>query len=293
MPNVVIELLPYALLGTGILAAILFVVALWYFRRSRRDPYWVLRRNASRIGWRVFLTSLTLFGLVGVVWVGTSILARFTGDNLVMMDATETVVATATTASVPPSFTPTLFLDDGGGDRLTGDPPDPTATIELTASSTATPTEVIPTATATQQLTRTPRPQPTPTLTAVPTQFSVVPRESNIVPGNDAELMFLGIGGSVDENLQLAEQSASLAAGLPRIFFAVGYSGMQDGAAWERALFRDDTFLQGGAYLWTAGETGEMVNFFGDSEGFAAGEYEIRLYLAGKPVAVQGFTIVE
>lgn len=293
MPNLLRDLLPYALAGIFLLAVILLLVAFWYFRRSRRDPYWLLRRNASRAGVRVFLVSLALFGIVAVGCLSTGVAAWIMRDTELATATPVALLLEQTDTPAPPLRTATVPPTASAGPVAAEPSETPTHTPEATTTSTRMPSSTPRSPTATMQPSATSSPMPTVTPTVTPTTSPVVPRESGVLPGPNAELTILGVAGAVDADLQLLGENNVLEAGAPRIYFSVSFAGMTGGMAWERALFRDGVLVLSGAYLWNAGEAGDMVNFFGLADGFPAGDYEIRLYLAGKQVADMQFSLVE
>lgn len=110
------------------------------------------------------------------------------------------------------------------------------------------------------------------------------PLASKVTAPPGADLTIVAVASAVTADLQPVNPDASLQAGITRLYFWVAYRGMVDGVAWERLLLRDGRVIQGGAYLWNGGAEGTALHFFGDAEGFAPGEYEIRLAFSGVTV---------
>lgn len=117
------------------------------------------------------------------------------------------------------------------------------------------------------------------------------PLTSEVTPLPGADLTIVAVASAVTADLQPVNPDAPLQAGITRLYFWVAYRGMVDGMAWERLLLRDGRVIQGGAYLWNGGAEGTALYFFGDAEGFAPGEYEIRLTFSGVTVESKSLRI--
>ena len=291
MPVLMQMFFPYVIGGTLFLAIALFGVASWYFRRSRREPYWVLRRDASRVGWRLFLISLALFGVAGVGGLYLMLVSLIGGapdaSQPASIPASDHVASIATTTSpVPPSSEP----DEATPNR----PLYVVETASLAPSATRpspTRSSVEPSATPSVRVSATSRP---PTSTAVPassTPVAITPLEASVTPSRGVRIVIDGIAAQVNSDFELVDVGQGLVAGLGRVYFTLSFSGMTDGIAWERMLLRDGEVIQGGAYLWRAGETGTVVHFFGNADGLPAGEYAIRITLAGELAAERAFSL--
>ncbi len=279
MPDILQAVIPYVVGGMFLLALILFLLALVYFRRGKRDRYWRLRRAASQHGWQLFLISLTLAFVASAVCL-------FSGFASLILEGTASV-PTATSMS---SATPTRLAMSP-----TIQPATSTSTPEPSPGVTQSPTSAPPTSTATA----TTRPSLTPgytppavsdtpsgpTATPTATEFQVWPLPSDVTPLPEAEMTIVAVASAVSADLQPVNPDASLPAGTTRIYFWVAYRGLVDGVAWERILLRNGRAIQGGAFLWNGGAEGTSLHFFGDAAGFEPGEYEIRLSLSGVTVA--------
>lgn len=279
MPDILQTLVPYIVGGMFFLALVLFLVALVYFRRGKRDRYWRLRRAASLTGWQLFLISLTLAFVASAVCL-------FSGfASLVLEGGLQA-------SPVPVSGSPTVLVS-------------PLITVLPTAQAAATtampspsptpqPASATPSATPTGTASATASPRPTrlvasvtlagPTATPTATELQVWPLASNVTPPPEADLTIVAVDRAVSADLQPVNPDALLQAGITRLYFWVAYRGMVDGVAWERLLLRDGRVIQGGAYLWNGGAEGTALYFFGDAEGFTPGEYEIRLAFSGVTV---------
>ena len=105
MPDVLQTLIPYVVVGMLLVAGILFVFALWYFRRGKREPYWRMRRAASLHGWELFLVSVVLVflaagvclfsGLAQAVLGGSTPAATSSEGEILFITATPELDATS------------------------------------------------------------------------------------------------------------------------------------------------------------------------------------------------------
>lgn len=287
MPEILESLVPLLVGGLLLLAALLFVIALWFFRRGRREPYWRMRRSASLHGWELFLVSLTMgfvaaaiclfSGFAQVILEGSGV---GTQPEEVPTGLTPVIItATPQPSAIPVAATETILP------RTTAMR---TWTPTIDVSPTMSPSAESPTATSTQPL---PSPSPGPTSTPLPTDLVVQPLPALVTPLAGAILEITVVDSAVTNDFQPATGETPSQAGITRIYFWVRYSGLTDGIAWERRLLVDDVVVQGGAYLWSGGEEGVSAFFFGEANGFPPGTYEIRLSLAGQVVAGQVFTL--
>src|SRR3954466_14432498 len=70
---------PLIAVGLFILALLLMLLSVYYFRRSRTDFYWRSRRRAGQFGWRIFVVALSLTLVSGVICVIIGIGGMLTG----------------------------------------------------------------------------------------------------------------------------------------------------------------------------------------------------------------------
>ncbi len=289
MPDVLQTLIPFVVGGMLVLALGLFFVALWYFRRGRRDRYWRQRRSASVHGWQLFLISVTLmFVAAGVCLFSGLASAILEGRNSEATSTSASILLPSPTASTTPIYI--TATPDGlesspepTADVTATEPEPPTATSEDNPVSTpairVSPTR--PAATVTPTL----RSSATPVATSHNSAPGITPLASDVIPPSGLSLNIIAVDSEIGENMLPVDSRSLFAAGLNRVYFWVEYTGMVDGLAWERILIRDTEVVQGGAYLWSGGVEGSDVYFFGVSDGFEAGEYQIRVSIAGDLIA--------
>ncbi|GEM_PF-567314 len=159
-----------------VVALLLFLASLRLFRKSRTDFYWRRRRAAGQRGWRMFVTSIVLTLLAGMLCLVTGVAGLLSARPTPTL--THTFTATATRTSTPtlthtatPSLTPTPTLTV----TLTS-----TATATRTPSTTALPATLTHTLPPTRTASATPTPTPTPTQT--PTSTATVTRTATPTP---------------------------------------------------------------------------------------------------------------
>ncbi len=311
MSYVIENLAPYVVIGLFVLAGLSFLVALWFLRRGRRDPYWRLRRDAARAGWRWLRVSLALFLVAAGTCLLSSLLPSLIVDGQLPWQTLATPAQVGAVATSPAGPL-TMTLEQASSPtpaRVTAEPLPgathttlpvtvtripPTARAEVRPSTTPVP-QARPSLTATLQATLTPPASSTaapvfatsvptslattpPVTAAPPTLVMVTPLDSAVRPRPDAALVIMGVSDRVDSDLRVTNPLSTLPDGVRRIYFGIEYMNMVDGMAWERALYRDGELVQGGAYLWAGGEAGTATHFFGTTEGFGAGDYAIRVY---------------
>ncbi len=254
--------LPYLTGGLFVLALLAFLGALRAFQRSRTDAYWRKRREAGRRGLRLMTLAVILGGLSALMCVGTVI-------------ASWLVEETPTPTSTPLAAVPSLTASPPPPSQATATPtPSPTP-----PPPTAPPQTVVVVVTATPAHTATPTPFPTFTQESAPvaTQTTATPAEA------DGRLRIVALDDRISEELQPINPRVTFVEGTPRIYVFLRYSGMARGVSWRRALYRDGELVESTEHIWGAEARGTTYFFFGSAEGFAVGNYEVRIYLGDDP----------
>jgi hypothetical protein len=172
-----------------------------------------------------------------------------------------------------------------------------TVTPSATASATPSPTRTA-SPTRTPSTTITPSTTPTPTLTPTITEtlvpiYQPVAAISSVTPNANASMRITALDHQIENATAPANPTRQFSAGVRRIYFFVEFSGMTPGMLWRRELWRDGVLVQRSDYLWGQTPAGQAYFFFGQAGGFAAGAYEIRLYVgqASTPLAAASFTV--
>ncbi|RMF50420.1 MAG: hypothetical protein D6749_10635 [Chloroflexota bacterium] len=312
--HTVVPIAVAVLLGLG---ALLFALSIAMFRRSRQNAYWRQRRAAGQAGFRFFVWSLITSVMGMLLWTTTALatwlafpeglprtaiaMPSATTTPEPSFTATETLAPSATslpTLPVPtaetapfasitetPDLTRTrLALPFTAAPTLTFTPSF-TATATPTETATATPTltftaTATPTATLTPTPTLTFTPTATPSPTLIPLALLSAPRlQSSVTPNAGARLRITALGTRLDATGQIVGARPPFESPVTRLYFAVRAENLQNGVLWRRELWHNGTLMQSASYLWGLRSEGQMLFFFGQAEGFPAGNYEIRLYL--------------
>src|SRR5579859_5779654 len=99
---------PYLAAGLLALALVFFLVSLRYFRKSRTDFYWRRRRTAGQRGWRLFVWSLGLMLVSGLICLVTGVAGILNPRPTTTLGPTRVVIAFSPTAAA--SASPTTEL---------------------------------------------------------------------------------------------------------------------------------------------------------------------------------------
>ncbi len=299
------------ILAAGLLlsALVAFLGALRLFRKSRTDLYWRRRRSAGQRGWRLFVSSIVLTFLAGLICLMMGVL----GLVMSKIASTATAVPATTAVSLPPTIQLSVTTNVTSTPAVTLTPlpattsvpvqqvsstssattlPTRTATATATATRTATSTPT-PSATRTPSVTPTPTTTQTPTDTLVPAAIGVTPLESSVTPASDARLTITAVDNQISADFTPVHPATTFKAGFNRIYFFVEFGGMQSGVLWRRELLFNGKVIQHNEYLWGMAQEGTAYFFFGQEGGFQPGVYQIRLFIgqAADPIAITSFTV--
>lgn len=276
-----------ALFALGLL---LFAISLRLFRRSRKDTYWRRRRDAGQRGLRVFSLAILLL----IVSAGTclfTILAALIDDKN-SPDTTPTSLVESITTTETPTPADTASDNPTPLSTATSAPEELSATLtpepQITETPAQTNTPVVVIVTATPQLM--PTHTPFPTFTPVVTHLA----QSPVAPDPDASILITALDDRISDTLRPVNPRTAFIAGTRRIYFFVLFDDMAAGVQWRRELYRDDELVDQSRYQWGKENAGTTYFFFGNNEGFAPGDYEIRLYIgeSDEPISASEFTVL-
>ncbi len=244
------------LLG-GLLAAVGGVSAL---TRTRRLPYFQLRRQALLRGWRLLLTSVGLLIASGLVFgLGQP------GVELI----------------VPPTLPPTL------SPTPTHTPPPPTATRPPTATLTPSRT-ASPTLTLTRSDTATPTLSPTP---ALPLAFITPPGPVTVTP--PAAAVAADLRFSRRDNCEV-QGSLEYFDQFPKTIYAhFYYDNWLPGVQWSGVWYRDGAPIYAETRLWD-GSTGGcgFTNYDNTKLWWPEGAYEVQIFVGERWLISRQFFVV-
>jgi hypothetical protein len=285
-------ILTYVIAGLFITALLMFLVALQQLRRGRRGSYWRLRRQASQRGGVLFLASVGLFTVAAALafYSGLAAIAVRGVDDFFRRRNTGLVGVVVLTST--PGDPPTITLSPTPTDTAT-----PTPIPSATAPPTDPPTATL-TSTATPTATDTPTPSITPTPTETFTPTATVDSVLNLTPpapGStarpSAQIDITAASARITPDGTPLEAGTTFSAGIQRIYLFFSYADMDANVVWSRVLYRDGQPVQGQAYLWSGASSGQHFFFFGNEDGYPAGDYEARVYLGTDEISRYAFVV--
>lgn len=253
------ELSPILRVGAFILlifAAGSLGASVLFFRRARLAAYYLIREQARRRG----LIGLTI--AMGVLVLGLSL--------FYLSSRLPAPPEPAPMPSLTPLVVPTVT-----------ETPRPTATA--VPSLSATPTRR---ATATP-----PFPSPTPTTAYALPETARTPQPGASPAGEAAQItpLTLALG---EENGQPVAPGSEFAPGDHRVYLFFEYEGMTRGVVWTYGWYREGEYLAGDTRLWELGQAGTTYLYFNPPAGYAAGVYEVRVWIEDRIQGVAQFRIV-
>lgn len=316
-----LPLITAAAFGVG---ALLVLVAMQFFRRSRRAPYWTQRRQAGQRGFRILLFSMFFFTVSALLCILTLANNYIEADEptVVAQNVTDTPTPTITdTVESSPTFTeeptvtdtatptaePTLEVTDTDepSPQSETDAPQPSETpTDIPPTDTAPPptatdvppteTTVPPTATATDTAT----PEPTASATATPTNTPqptsavvIATVVGSQVPSSDASLSIINLSNRVSNDLRPTNEGTQFDAGFRRLYFMLEYDNMDSGVRWRRELYHNGVLVAGREDLWGNSASGQALFFVSMPGGFVGGDYEIRVLIEAEVADEASFTV--
>jgi hypothetical protein len=252
-----------------VLGVLLFLLSLYLLRLRRTGSYWLLRRRAGDRGGRLFLISMGLiFGSVLLAFVpplgslafrNLSEFLNRGSDNLYGIVLSPDMLLTATSNA---ALTATALQDQ------TLAPDAPTETL-------ASPPDAAQTVIATDT------PDFASLLNLTPA-FNNTPRP----PTPGYRLMLDAVSDST-----IPSTAREFRAGTRRVYLFISFDAMDNGIAWSRVLYRDETPIQANTLLWSLGANGSSYFFFGDDDGYPTGVYEVRLFVGDTEASRIGFSL--
>jgi hypothetical protein len=116
-----------------------------------------------------------------------------------------------------------------------------------------------------------------------------------VVPITTSTLNIIAIDDMISDDWRPIQASSSFSTDATRFYFFFSHDGIAEGTIWGQILFRDGEVIRQRSQQWGITESvGERYFFFGDTRGFAPGNYEIRLTIGAdeRAVASARFTVV-
>lgn len=248
--SLLVYVAPYVL---GLVLVVALVSAVNNLGRARTAPYYRIRRDASRSGWRWVLVGVLC---AGGLYAALSVRGSYGPPDL-------------TTLFPTPNFGPTPTFDVDT--ILTTAPGTPAATRNpLLSRPTITPTEAPST------------PSATPFIATI---------ESPVTSSPDATIKLTAISTGISSSLEPVDAGTFFSSGQPRIYFFLTFANMADGQSWSRALLLDDKVIRTVTEAWNQGDKGSAYYWFEAQGGFPQGAYQVQFYIGAKMVAQGAFTL--
>lgn len=250
MLSAIVSILPFIL---GVIVLTGLIGAFVNFRRGRRAPYFRLRQQSNRAGWRwLLVVMLSSAGAIGALQL----------RQYIEPFELEALLPSA------PSPTPTFELLAF-----------PTGTVDLTLTPkdildgppTITPTEGPPTA------------PPTPYISTI---------ESAVTPPADASLTVTAISSGLSPELEPVNTGEVFPVGTPRIYYWIEFENMVDGMSWSRALLLDGRVVRTESEAWERGSEGVAYYWFDAQGGWPTGRYEVQFFLGEELVDSATYQVV-
>lgn len=251
MLSIIVYAIPFVV---GIVLAASLFNAFANFRRARRAPYFRIRRDATRAGWRWMLIGMA---------AGLAIAAAVTARRYVPAPDLESMPL----SNAEPTL-PTLELA-----------PSPMGTPESDAA-TKDPIAAPPTITPTQ---------PTPSATSTPYIATI---ESRVTPPANAVIDITAVSSSISSDLRPVNASDEFPVGTPRLYVWLEYDNMADGVSFSRAVLYNGDVLQVRTEPWERGEEGIAYYYFDAQNGWPPGSYEVQFYIGDKLADTQSFSVI-
>jgi len=243
----------YALL---IASAVPAGLAISQFIKSRRAPYYVMRRDALGRAMRWTMVALILLALAAALLV----------------------------------IVPYLAVVMYGPGKAVLDVPTPTSTATVTPSPRPTRT---PTVTPTRRPTATPPLIPTPTPSVPPPDTALTPLPSAVPAGEDVRIVIITLAADRDASGEPVDPGVEFPPGDHRVYLFISYEGMVNGVVWTLAIYREGELLDETTQLWEWGEQGRTYLYYKPLEGYEPGVYEMRVFVETRLQGIAQFMVTE
>jgi hypothetical protein len=238
----------------AVLCIVSLVQAYTHLRRARKAPYFRIRRDSARQGWRWMIVLVVASG--GVIG---SLNARS------FVPPPQGTLRTLFLASPTPF--PTIALA-----------PSPTSAANLIGTA-QNPSEGLPTSPTAPQ---------TPTVEASPFIATI---NSPVTPSASAELAITGVSSGISADRTPVDLNTSFPVGIPRVYYWFEFDHISEGISWSQVLLLNGSVIRSESEEWNRGESGTAYFWFGAQGGWPAGTYEIQFYLGERLMSSASYTV--
>jgi hypothetical protein len=238
----------------GVVCIVSLAQAYTHLRRARQAPYFRIRRDAARRGWR---------------WV---IVLIISGGGVVGLVSARSIVP-------PPQNTlRTLFLASPTPFPTIAPPPSPTSDFGLTG-------------TAQNALEETPATLLTPETLTVEVSPFISTINSPVTPSASAKLTITGVSSGISADRTPVDLNTIFPVGIPRVYYWFEFGNITEGISWSQVLLLNGSVIRSESEEWNRGESGSAYYWFGAQGGWPAGTYEIQFYLGDRMMSSATYTV--
>lgn len=275
--------LAIATIVTALLSIALGWVMLSYIVRSRNQAsHWRNRRRAGRQTLNLGIVTGLFLTCSVALCVSSLLSAAMEADADEPEAFTFPTSVPSPTIVVPPGIdlsTPDPFATPEVKDVLSETPIVAVTTFEAIASPSVTFSgeNTLPPSLAVESV-------PTYTITPAPTEISLL-TSTTFIRVN-------ALDTAIGDDWRAVAPATTFEEGVKRIYLYFEYADVAPGEVWERTLLRDGVVMMQQTDKWGVTEpAGETFFFFGQQEGFSAGNYEIRVTQNGVVLASMLFVV--
>lgn len=124
---------------------------------------------------------------------------------------------------------------------------------------------------------------------ALPTEFNQLSPDVSLQ--DDTTLGTVAFSTAVTEGYEAVNPGRTFGEGFFTLYATFAYDGMEDGMVWSWVWMRDGELVSGGNEAWNYGNDGPGYVYLNPEEGFAAGQYQLGIWVNGKLMAEGTFLV--
>jgi hypothetical protein len=124
---------------------------------------------------------------------------------------------------------------------------------------------------------------------ALPTEFNQLSPNASLQ--DDTTLGAVAFSTAVTERYEAVNPGRTFGEGYFTLYATFAYDGMEDGLVWSWVWMRDGEVVSGGNEMWRYGNDGPGYVYLNPEEGFAAGQYQLGIWINGNLMAEGTFLV--
>ncbi len=124
---------------------------------------------------------------------------------------------------------------------------------------------------------------------ALPTEFNQLSPNASLQ--DDTTLGAVAFSTAVTERYEAVNPGRTFGEGYFTLYATFAYDGMDDGLVWSWVWMRDGEVVSGGNEMWRYGNDGPGYVYLNPEEGFAAGQYQLGIWINGNLMAEGTFLV--